>query len=126
MYTQRYTPQSTQIHSQMLTQKLILTPKINHQLNDYSKFMKKGLVDPKIWGYGFHRLNVTNTEIDRCPYSFTCFAYKKQSGDLFLGMRINVDTSLLKFVEWDGRNDIIELLSKLMNSLLNEFISNRT
>lgn len=120
MYTQKKTPQSVQ------RQQIILTPKISHPLNNYSQFMKEGLVNPKTWGYGFRRLNVTNTEITHCPYSFTCSSYKKQSGDLFLGMRINVDRSLQKFIAWDGGNDIMDLLSKLMNSLLNEFIDKQS
>ena len=126
MYTQKYTFQPTQEHAGIPTQQIILTPKIKHPVNDYSKFMKEGLVDNKIWGYGFRRLNITNTEIDSCPYNFTCFAYKKQSGDLFLGMRINVDTSIQRFIQWDGSNDIMDLLSKLMNSLFNEFIDRQS
>lgn len=101
-----------------------LIPKINHILSDYSKFMTEGLRNSNIWGYGFNRLNVTAMETSRCPYGFTSFGYKQQTGELFLGMRMNIDQfSPVKFIEWDGRSDIMDLLSKLMNNLLNEFLS---
>lgn len=92
---------------------------------DYSKFMIEGLENEKAWGYGFRRLTVQASpeEQIRCPYSFTGFGYKEQNGKLFLGLRMNVDQiSPVRYLEWDGSNNVLEKFAEMMGHLLAEFI----
>lgn len=96
------------------------------QVSNYAKFMMEGLENPSIWGYGFRRIKVKISEDNktRCPYSFTSFAYKEQSGNTFLGMRMNVgQNSPVRFIKWNGHVDIMESLGKLMNCLLIDFVN---
>mgnify|MGYP001380875632 CR=1 FL=1 len=96
------------------------------QVSNYAEFMMEGLENPSIWGYGFRRLKVKISEDNKthCPYSFTGFSYKEQSGGIFLGMRMNIDqNSPVRFIKWDGHSDIMESLGKLMNGLLIVFVN---
>jgi len=96
------------------------------QVSNYSKFMMEGLENPSIWGYGFRRIKVKISEDNKthCPYSFTSFGYRGQSGNTFLGMRMNVvHNSPVRFIKWDGHVDIMESLGKLINGLLIDFIN---
>lgn len=92
---------------------------------NYSSFLQEGLEDKKSWGYGFRRLNVKASDADKmiCPYVFTGFGYKEQNGNLFLGLRMNVDQiSPVKFVKWNGDNNVMEKFGTMMGQLVENFI----
>ena len=89
---------------------------------DYSKMMKEGLDDIN-WGFGHRRLGVSSSGSSQngFPYCFTAFGYKKKTGKMFLGLRMNVDQiSPHKLIEWDDE-PVLEKLGVLMHEFISEY-----
>ena len=90
-------------------------------MNLYKEILTEGIC--KGWGFGRKRIRVTSPDKLKCPYSFTGLGYKNKDGQLFLGLRMNVDQhSPLKLKEWTNDLDVELAWGYMVTEFVDEFV----
>ena len=89
-----------------------------------ANLLTEGLENKDSWGYGFRRISVKPSNLPDFPYTFTALGYKDQDGQMYLGMRINIDQySPLELHKWDHDMDIRSAWTDMLGKLYQKFFN---
>ena len=91
-----------------------------------AKLLTEGLENKDSWGYGFRRISVKPINLPDFKYTFTALGYKDQDGQMYLGMRINVDQhSPLELHKWDRDTDIRSVWPDMLGNLYRKHMQSK-
>ena len=91
-----------------------------------ANLLTEGLEKKDSWGYGFRRISVKPSNLPDFQYTFTALGYKDKDGQMYLGMRINVDQySPLELHKWDHNTDIRSVWPDMLGNLYRKHMQNK-
>ena len=91
-----------------------------------AKLLTEGLENKDSWGYGFRRITVKPINLPDFQYTFTALGYKDQDGEMYLGMRMNVDQySPLELHKWDLDTDIRSVWPDMLGNLYRKHMQSK-
>ena len=91
-----------------------------------AKLLTEGLENKDSWGYGFRRISVKPINLPDFKYTFTALGYKDQDGQMYLGMRMNVDQySPLELHKWDLDTDIRSVWPDMLGNLYRKHMQSK-